>query len=61
MQQQVEGKAEPISKETPSHRWKQPGLGLGCGGYSGKLLAFTSHPISLATLPAPAPHPHISL
>lgn len=28
MQQQVEEEAEPISKETRSNCWKQPGLGL---------------------------------
>lgn len=28
MQQQVEEKIEPISKETLSNCWKQPGLGL---------------------------------
>lgn len=28
MQQQVEGKIKPISKETQSNCWKQPGLGL---------------------------------
>lgn len=28
MRQQVEGKIEPISEETRSNCWKQPGLGL---------------------------------
>lgn len=28
MQQQVEGKIKPISKETRSNCWRQPGLGL---------------------------------
>jgi len=64
MQQQVEGKIKPISKETRSNCWRQPGLGLAAAvlRWEAVSIHITSHLISPSvTLPTLAPYSDVPL